>query len=137
MIFIPLDPASVSPTASKTSISCLGLVTASYDEVPHNRTLFQGTSRVGRHPQAAVAQDRLIMSTNDRSGFVLQRPPRDGRRASIDAGCLREKRPRPTPKSMKYDSHHRNQQAVVGELSKPTGGSTGVSRDAQPPDIDP
>ncbi len=51
-----------------------GLVTASYDEVPLAARYFKERAEL-TGAQPAVAQDRLIMSTNDQSGyFLLQRP---------------------------------------------------------------
>lgn len=72
--YIPLDP-SISFLDSQQDIYLVfGLVTASYDEVPLAARCFKEQAELaGIH--TAVAQDRLIMSTNDQSGyFVLQRP---------------------------------------------------------------
>jgi tetratricopeptide (TPR) repeat protein len=72
--FIPLDPG-ISFSGSQQDIYLVfSLVTASYDEVPLAARCFKETAELAG-TQAAVAQDRLILSTNDQSGyFVLPRP---------------------------------------------------------------
>lgn len=72
--FIPLDPGISFPDSQQDIYLVFSLVTASYDEVPLAARCFKETAELaGAH--AAVAQDRLIMSTNDQSGyFVLPRP---------------------------------------------------------------
>jgi hypothetical protein len=72
--FIPLDPGISFPTTQQDIYLVFGLVTASYDEVPlAARCIKEAAELTGA--QAAVAQDRLIMSTSDQSGyFVLPRP---------------------------------------------------------------
>ncbi len=72
--FIPLDPGISFPGNQQDIYLVFSLVTASYDEVPLAARCFKETAELaGAH--AAVAQDRLIMSTNDQSGyFVLPRP---------------------------------------------------------------
>ncbi len=72
--FIPLDPGISFPDSQHDIYLVFGLVTASYDEVPLAARCFKEKAELAG-PQAAVVQDRLIMSTNDQSGyFVLQRP---------------------------------------------------------------
>ncbi|MBS0170041.1 MAG: tetratricopeptide repeat protein [Nitrospira sp.] len=72
--FIPLDPGISFPPTQPDIYLVFGLVTASYDEVPLAARCFKETAEL-TGTQPAVAQDRLIMSTNDQSGyFVLQRP---------------------------------------------------------------
>ncbi|MDR4479846.1 MAG: tetratricopeptide repeat protein [Nitrospira sp.] len=72
--FIPLDPGISFPTTQQDIYLVFGLVAASYDEVPLAARCFKETAEV-TGIQTAVAQDRLIMSTNDQSGyFVLSRP---------------------------------------------------------------
>ncbi len=72
--FIPLDPGISFPGNQQEIYLVFSLVTASYDEVPLAARCFKETAELaGAH--TAVAQDRLIMSTNDQSGyFVLPRP---------------------------------------------------------------
>jgi len=72
--FIPLDPGISFPANQPDIYLVFGLVTASYDEVPlAARCLKEKAELAGAQP--AVAQDRLIMSTNDQSGyFLLPRP---------------------------------------------------------------
>lgn len=72
--FIPLDPGITFPATQPDIYLVFGLVTASYDEVPLAARCFTEKAEL-TGVQPAVAQDRLIMSTNDQSGyFVLQRP---------------------------------------------------------------
>ena len=72
--FIPLDPGISFPGSQQEIYLVFSLVTASYDEVPLAARCFKETAELSGAP-AAVAQDRLIMSTNDQSGyFVLPRP---------------------------------------------------------------
>jgi len=72
--FIPLDPGISFPASQHDIYLVFGLVTASYDEIPLAARCFKEKAELAG-PQAAVVQDRLIMSTNDQSGyFVLQRP---------------------------------------------------------------
>ncbi|MDP9133076.1 MAG: tetratricopeptide repeat protein, partial [Nitrospirota bacterium] len=72
--FIPLEPG-ISFSASQQEIYLVfGLVTASDDEVPLAARCFKEASEPTGE-QTAVAQDHLIMSSNDQSGyFVLPRP---------------------------------------------------------------
>ncbi len=72
--FIPLDPGISFPGSQQDIYLVFSLVTASYDEVPLAARCFRETAELAG-AQAAVAQDRLILSTNDQSGyFVLPRP---------------------------------------------------------------
>lgn len=72
--FIPLDPGISFPASQPDIYLVFGLVTASYDEVPLAARCFKERAEL-TGAQPAVAQDRLIMSTNDQSGyFLLQRP---------------------------------------------------------------
>lgn len=72
--FIPLDPGISFPASQPDIYLVFGLVTASYDEVPLAARCFKERAEL-TGAQPAVVQDRLIMSTNDQSGyFLLQRP---------------------------------------------------------------
>ncbi|MCS6319566.1 MAG: hypothetical protein H8K05_17695 [Nitrospira sp.] len=72
--FIPLDPGISFPATQQDIYLVFGLVTASYDEVPLAARCFKERAEL-TGAQTAVAQDQLIMSTNDQSGyFVLSRP---------------------------------------------------------------
>ncbi|RIK58236.1 MAG: hypothetical protein DCC63_11390 [Nitrospira sp.] len=72
--YIPLDPGLTFTTGQAEIYLVFGLVTASYDEVPLAARCFRETSELTGE-QRAVAQDRVIMSTNDNSGyFLLPRP---------------------------------------------------------------
>ena len=72
--FIPIDPGDSFPTTQQEIYLVFGLVTASYDEVPLTATCFLETFPIaGEH--MAVAQDQVIMATNEQSGyFILSRP---------------------------------------------------------------
>ncbi|MBA2486147.1 MAG: tetratricopeptide repeat protein [Nitrospira sp.] len=72
--FIPLEPGISFPASQQEIYLVFGLVTASDDEVPLAARCFKEASELTGE-QTAVAQDHLIMSTNDQSGyFVLPRP---------------------------------------------------------------
>ena len=72
---LPTREAAVSNVFCGLNFSrVFGLVTASYDEIPLAARCFKETAEL-KGAQTAVAQDHLIMSTNDQSGyFVLSRP---------------------------------------------------------------
>ena len=75
--FIPLNPG-ISFSGSQQDIYLVfGLVTASYDEMPLAARCFKETAELAG-AQAAVTQDRLIMSTNDQSGYFLLSRPASG-----------------------------------------------------------
>lgn len=72
--FIPLDPGISFPGNQQDIYLVFSLVTASYDEVPLSARCFKETAELAG-ARTAVAQDHLVMSTNDQSGyFVLPRP---------------------------------------------------------------
>ncbi len=72
--FIPLSPSDSFSTSQQDIYLVFGLVTASYDEVPLAARCYVEQSETAGELQAA-AQDRVMMSMNDQSGyFVLSRP---------------------------------------------------------------
>jgi len=66
--FIPIDPGDTFPTATKEIYLVFALVTASYDEIPLTAECFIETSKISSG-QAALVQDRVIMTTNEQSGY--------------------------------------------------------------------
>ena len=73
--FIPLDPGDTFPTTQKEIYLVFALVTASYDEIPLTAECFLETSKISSG-QAPLAQDRVIMTMNEQSGyFRLQGSP--------------------------------------------------------------
>lgn len=73
--FIPIDPGDTFSTTQKEIYLVFALVTASYDEIPLTAECYLETSKISSG-QAALAQDRVIMSTNEQSGyFRLQISP--------------------------------------------------------------
>lgn len=75
--FIPLDPGITFASTQQDVYLVFSLVTASYDEVPLTARCFKETAELAG-AQAAVAQDHLIMSTNDQSGYFVLPRPADG-----------------------------------------------------------
>lgn len=71
---LPIDPSDSFPTTQQEIYLVFGLVSASYEAVPLTAQCFWETSEVAGQ-QRALAQDRVVISTNDRSGyFLLSRP---------------------------------------------------------------
>jgi tetratricopeptide (TPR) repeat protein len=66
--FIPIDPGDTFSTTQKEIYLVFSLVTASYDEIPLTAECFLETSKISLG-QAALAQDRVIMTMNDQSGY--------------------------------------------------------------------
>ena len=75
--FIPIDPNDTFPTTQKEIYLVFGLVTASYDEVPLATECFQETSKI-TGAQRALAQDQVIMSMNEQSGYFVLSTPEAG-----------------------------------------------------------
>lgn len=72
--FIPIDPSDSFPATQQEIYLVFGLVSASYEAVPLTAQCFLETAEIAGQ-QRALAQDRVIMSTNDQSGyFLLSRP---------------------------------------------------------------
>lgn len=73
--FIPLNPGQSFPPTQPEIYLVFALVSASYDAVPLSAQCYLETADQAGEPRP-VAQDQVMMSTNDQSGyFVLSRPP--------------------------------------------------------------
>ncbi len=66
--FIPIDPGDTFLVTQQEIYLVFGLVTPSYDEIPLTAKCFLETSEISSG-QAALAQDRVVMSMNDQSGY--------------------------------------------------------------------
>lgn len=75
--FIPVNPGDSFPTTQREIYLVFGLVSASYDAVPLTAQCFLETSEVTGE-QRALAQDRVIMSMSDLSGYFKVSPPKTG-----------------------------------------------------------
>lgn len=75
--FIPLNPGDSFPTTQKEIYLVFGLVSDSYDAVPLTaRCVLARPGMSGE--QHAVAQDQVMMSMNDQSGYFKLFPPATG-----------------------------------------------------------
>lgn len=73
--FIPIDPGDTFLAIQKEIYLVFALTTASYDEIPLTAQCFLETSKI-TSGQAPLAQDRVVMTTNEQSGyFRLQVSP--------------------------------------------------------------
>jgi tetratricopeptide (TPR) repeat protein len=75
--FIPLNPEDSFPTTQTEIYLVFGLVSASYDAVPLTARCFLETSEITGE-QRAVAQDHVLASMNDQSGYFMLTPPKTG-----------------------------------------------------------
>lgn len=66
--FIPIDPGDTFFTFQEEIYLVFALVTASYDEIPLTAECFLESSKISSG-QAALAQDRVVMTTNEQSGY--------------------------------------------------------------------
>jgi len=66
--FIPIDPGDTFLVTQQEIYVVFSLVTPSYDEIPLTAKCFLETSKISSG-QAALAQDRVVMSMNDQSGY--------------------------------------------------------------------
>jgi hypothetical protein len=66
--FIPIDPGDTFPKTQTDIYLVFALVTPSYDEVPLTAECFLETSKISSG-QVALAQDRVVMSMNEQSGY--------------------------------------------------------------------
>ena len=71
--FIPIDSNDTFPITQKEIYLVFGLVTASYDEVPLATECFLETSKITGEQQA-LAQDQVMMSMNEQSGYFVLSP---------------------------------------------------------------
>lgn len=80
--FIPLNPGDSFPTAQTEIYLVFGLVSASFDAVPLTTRCFLETSDMTGE-QRAVAQDRVLTTMNDQSGYFMLTPPKTGWTAGL------------------------------------------------------
>ena len=75
--FIPLNPGDSFPTTQTEIYLVFGLVSASFDAVPLTAHCFLETSEVTEE-QRVVAQDHVLTTMNDQSGYFMLTPPKTG-----------------------------------------------------------
>ncbi len=75
--FIPLNPGDSFLTTQTEIYLVFGLVSASFDAVPLTTRCFLETSDMTGE-QRAVAQDRVLTTMNDQSGYFMLTPPKTG-----------------------------------------------------------
>lgn len=75
--FIPLYPGDTFPTTQPEIYLVFRLISDSFDAVPLTARCALETSDMSEDPQATV-QDRVMTTTNDRSGYFLLTPPETG-----------------------------------------------------------
>jgi tetratricopeptide (TPR) repeat protein len=80
--FIPLYPGDSFPTTQAEVYLVFGLVSASFDAVPLTVRCFVETSEM-TGGQPAVAQDRVMTTMNDQSGYFMLVPPKLGWTAGL------------------------------------------------------
>jgi hypothetical protein len=75
--FIPLSPGDTFPATQGDIYLVFGLVSASYDAVPLTaRCVLETADSTG--PQQIIAQDHVMTSMNDQSGYFMLSRPKDG-----------------------------------------------------------
>ncbi len=75
--FIPLNPGDSFPTTQPEIYLVFGLVSASFDAVPLTARCVLETSEItGEH--RTVAQDRVMTTMNDQSGYFMLTSPKTG-----------------------------------------------------------
>ncbi|MGD9850571.1 MAG: tetratricopeptide repeat protein [Nitrospirales bacterium] len=75
--FIPLDPGDTFLPTQQDLYLVFALATPSYDEVPLTTECFLETSAISPN-QSALAQDQVVMSMNEQSGYFRLRVPQGG-----------------------------------------------------------
>ena len=75
--FMPINPEDSFPTTQREIYLVFELVSASYDAVPLTAQCFLEASEITREPRG-FAQDQVIMSMSDRSGYFMLSPPETG-----------------------------------------------------------
>jgi hypothetical protein len=75
--FIPLNPGDSFPTTQPEIYLVFGLVSASFDAVPLTARCFLETSEITGE-QRVFAQDHVLTSMNDQSGYFMLTPPKTG-----------------------------------------------------------
>jgi hypothetical protein len=73
--FIPLDPGDSFPTTQPELYLVFRLVSDSYDAVPLVAQCFLEASEISGEPRL-IAQDRVVMSMSDQSGYFKLTPPK-------------------------------------------------------------
>ncbi len=80
--FIPLIPGDSFPTTQTEIYLVFGLVSASFDAVPLTARCFLETSEMTGE-QRAVAQDHVLTTMNDQSGYFMLTPQKNGWTAGL------------------------------------------------------
>ncbi|NOT96662.1 MAG: tetratricopeptide repeat protein [Nitrospira sp.] len=80
--FIPLSPGDSFPTTQQDIYLVFGLVSASFDAVPLTARCVLETSEM-TEAQRALAQDRVMTTMNDQSGYFMLPPPKTGWTAGL------------------------------------------------------
>lgn len=75
--FIPIHPGDSFPTTQKEIYLVFGLVSDTYDAVPLTAQCVLETSEVTGE-QRTLAQDRVVLSLSDKSGYFMLSPPKTG-----------------------------------------------------------
>ena len=75
--FIPIHPGDSFPTTQKEIYLVFGLVSDTYDAVPLTAQCVLETSEVTGE-QRTLAQDRVVLSMSDKSGYFMLSPPQTG-----------------------------------------------------------
>ena len=75
--FIPMNPGDTFPTTQQEIYLIFGLVSASFDAVPLTGRCVPETSEMTGEPRV-VAQDRVLTTMNDQSGYFMLTPPQTG-----------------------------------------------------------
>lgn len=75
--FIPLNPGDSFPTTQREIYLVFRLVSASFDAVPLTGRCILETSETTGEPRA-VAQDRVMTTMSDQSGYFMLSPPKTG-----------------------------------------------------------
>src|ERR1700693_2004711 len=73
--FIPLNPGDSFPTTQQEIYLVFGLVSASDDAVHLTARGYVETSGITRE-QRAIAQDHIMTTMNDQSGYFMLSPPK-------------------------------------------------------------
>ncbi|MCG8556957.1 MAG: tetratricopeptide repeat protein [Proteobacteria bacterium] len=76
-VFIPIDPIDSFDRSQREIYLVFRLVSASYDEVPLAAQCFLEATETTEEPRGS-AQDQVIMSMNDQSGYFVLSPPEGG-----------------------------------------------------------
>jgi tetratricopeptide (TPR) repeat protein len=75
--FMPLDPGDSFPSTQSELYLIFRLVSDSYDAVPLVAQCFLEASEITGEPRL-IAQDRVVMSMSDQSGYFKLTPPKTG-----------------------------------------------------------